>query len=358
MRIGVWFGLASIVASTLMLKSIAANADDRSSRPSLAHKTSTNLNLGTCSFQQYQTVDNYKRTITFYLSDLLGANNVPLVVYVQGSGGGSLFAKDKDTVGTNLDLPSYLAPMKGRARLLLVEKPGVKLFEQPKTWGTAEGCSTEFLRENTLERWTEAINASIKAAQSLPGIPKNRLLVIGHSEGGQVAPHVAFRNPGVTHVASLAGAGPTQLFDMTYFAEKASNGPEPDSSEKAITSTDRVEDVYRAWADMKADPHSITKFWAGHPYNRWYSYCTSSPLEDLLHCKAKIYIVQGTDDVSTSVVSFDVVRAELVAHNRNVVAERLEGADHGFRIKGKDGVIREMPAVVARIIDWYLVKPR
>ena len=41
-----------------------------------------------------------------------------------------------------------------------------------------------------------------------------RTLVIGHSEGGIVAAYVAAKLPKVTHVASLAGGGPTQLFDF------------------------------------------------------------------------------------------------------------------------------------------------
>jgi pimeloyl-ACP methyl ester carboxylesterase len=421
MRVTVRFELMSLAALIMVLGSTAANPANSNSASSAnsahadsanynnsrlhderipgssARKTETVLDFGNCSFQQYQTTDKYNRVITFYLSNLAGDRAVPLVVYIQGSGGGSLFSKKGDILFESINIPNYLDPIKGRARLLVVEKQGVKLFEEPKMWGGAEGCSTEFQRENTLERWTEAINASIKAAQNLPGIAKNKLLVVGHSEGGQVSPHVAFTNPEVTHVASLAGAGPTQLFEMAYFAEKRrpssdeppalnddelaklqldpdqaklqadfdqavssqSNGTQSNGTESSETANDRINEVYRTWADIVADPHSITKFWAGHPYNRWYSFCMGSPMDDLLHCKAKVYLVQGTADVSTAPVSFEIVRAELILHKRDFVAERLEGADHGFKIKAKDSAVikNEMPAVVARIIEWYLGKP-
>jgi pimeloyl-ACP methyl ester carboxylesterase len=309
---------------------------------------------GPYSFEQYQTNDKFERTISFYLSEApTGQEKVPLVVYIGGSGGGSVFRRHADGsyYGTNYD--TYLQPLNGRARLLLVEKPGVKLFDDNA--GVAEGCSEEFLREHTLERWTEANNAAIAAAQTLIGIDCSKLLVIGHSEGGQVATHVAATNANVTHVASFATSGPTQLFDAIYNSYAKSQHDDGEKTSMTQNSTALVESVCRAWADIQSNKDSITKFWAGHPYRRWYSFCSSSRLEDLLRSSAKAYLVHGTNDSSAPVVGFDVLQAELLAHGRKFMAERIEGADHSLVIDfGKKEMVDLRPQVIARVISWFL----
>src|SRR5205823_12330596 len=102
----------------------------------------------------------------------------------------------------------------GRARVLVVEKPGVQFLDESPHAGMGEGCSEEFLREHTLPRWAEAVSASLEAARALPHTDPSRLLVVGHSEGAIVAARVAAENPHVTHVACLAGGGPPLPYDL------------------------------------------------------------------------------------------------------------------------------------------------
>ena len=308
-------------------------------------------------FDQFQTTDKYDRTITFYLLESPaeprgGASKLSLFVYLNGSGGGSVFApQGARFVGSNL-YENFLRPSAGRARLLLVEKPGVQLHEEPAEWGTAEGCSVEFLRENTLERWTEAVNAAIIAAQTLDGIDSTRILVAGHSEGGYVATKVGAFNPKVTHVASIAAGGPTQLFDLVYFAEKRPESINLDTG-KVDSSNDAIEKMYAKWKEFQDDPTSIDKFFGKHPFNRWSSYCASSPLEALLNSQAKAYLVHGTLDTATPVISFDIMRAELTMKRRDIVCERIEGADHAIKIAENGETRNELPNVPARIVEWF-----
>jgi pimeloyl-ACP methyl ester carboxylesterase len=353
-----FFRLSLVVILWLCFSSVSAKSpeDDRSV---MAKSTDTVIRCPKHSFQQYQTKDSLGRDITFYISEPLSTRKaVPLVVYINGSGGDSVFSKDKR--GNVQCSPAYdtlLRPMQNRARLLIVEKPGVKLFAEAKPFGTMIGCSEEFLREYTLDRWTEAINAAIAAGRSLPGIDQDKLLVVGHSEGGQVAPHVAAKNPKVTHVANLAGGGPTQLFEMMIFAQEGARQQHKtkNHADEVASSTKATDEIIRQWKEMQADKDSFSKFWNGHTYKRWYSFCANSPIDDLLNCSAKAYLVQGTADTSTPVVSFDVMQAVLLAHNRPFVAERIDGANHGLKIMhGKTIVCDRRPEVMARIVNWFL----
>ncbi len=264
---------------------------------------------GQSDYRIYQSGDKFGRKITFFVS---------------------------------MPTDSILKGINNRARLVIVEKPGAKLFS-PRLNSTEE-----FLKEYTLDRWTEANNAALSALRNSPEFDKSKLLVIGHSDGGQVATHLARSNSAVTHVASLAGGGPTQLFDMSYNASGA--------EQQKQDSSQQVERVYQTWEKIKADPHSITKTAWGHPFNRWSSFLASSSIDDLLHCKTKAYLVHGTADTSVPVASFDVMRAELTTHGREAKYERIDGANHGMTIGTGRDKREELPNILARIIEWYLGK--
>ena len=301
-------------------------------------------------FDRYTTRDSFGRTITFYLSPARSdaGDKRPVVLLILGSGCQSLFSKRGDAISGGYQNP-LRDEAKGAARVLVVEKPGVKFLDAAKRPGSAEGASEEFLREHTLERWAEANAAALRAAWTLPGIDLTRTLLIGHSEGGIVVGCVTAKLPQVTHVASLAGGGPAQLFDLAETRSRARPDDKPGDAER------RRQAVYDEWARIQRDPDSISEFWLGHPYRRWSTFVPHSVTEFLLQTKARVFLVQGTADVSVSVKSFDVLVAELKSKGRDVTAERLEGADHGFNFPdASPGGPPGMRAVFAHVLKWFL----
>lgn len=300
-------------------------------------------------YRRCTTVDRFGRTIDFCVSEAEGDGPLPLVVYIQGSGNQSNFCTVADgrIASTNGHIFVQRAA-RGRARVVIVEKPGVAFLESPERPGSAESTSKEFLAEHTLERWAEAVSAAMRAAQRLPGIDATRTLVAGHSEGGLVACAVAARNPSVTHVVNLAGGGVTQLFDLIELA-RAGHMYGPASADPE----ERVRLLLEGWREVQADPMSTGRFWLGHPHRRWSTFLASSPLEELSGTSARVLLVQGVEDRAVSVASFDVLYAQLLAKGRDVTAWRLEGADHSFAVEGEkpgEGFKR----VMERMIDWYL----
>jgi dienelactone hydrolase len=298
-------------------------------------------------FERFITRDKFGRRITAYLSVARGKERRPLAVFVLGSGCQSLFQKHGGRIGGGLQYV-LLDAAGGRVRVLVVEKPGVKFLDTPKRPGGTEGASREFLEEHTLPRWAEAVGAALRAAQTLPDVDASRTLVVGHSEGGIVTARVAAENPKVTHVASLAGGGPSQLFDL---AELARRGDFGDANAEAAA---RVQAVYDGWAQVRKAPQSTERFLWGHPYRRWSSFLASSTGEELARSKARVYLAHGTVDRNSHVITLDVLHADLLARGRDVTAERLEGADHGFYPKGEVGYPAGMKAVLGRVVDWFL----
>lgn len=303
-------------------------------------------NLG-LPYDRFTTKDAHGRTITGYLSKPPAESQgtkLPVILVIQGSGSQSIWVKRGERVGGGLQNLVLMAA-KGRARILAVEKPGVKYLDWPKQPGTATEGSKEFLAEHTLPRWAEANVAALKAVLAQEDIDNSLVLVTGHSEGGIVAARVAAELPAVTHVAPLACGGVTQLFSLATLARKRA----PKGEEKAA-----VDKVYADWAKILAKPESIEDFWMSHPYRRWSTFLKDSVLAELLRSKAQIYLTHGSADEADAVEGFDAMYAELLAHGRKVTAERLEGAGHGFSIAGPKGDGEGMKKVLTNVVEWYL----
>jgi dienelactone hydrolase len=302
-------------------------------------------------YRRHTTTDALGRTITFYLSiapEDRAEAKLPVVLWIQGSGCQSLFSKRGERVGDGL-LGLLVKEAKGRVRVLAVEKSGVNFQDSPARPGTAEGAGEEFLTEHTLPRWAEANVAALKAAWTLPGVDPDRTLAMGHSEGGIVAARVAAELPQVTHVAGLAGGGPTQLFSLAELDARPRPGDGPGDAAR------RRQSNFDEWARIRADPDSITKFWRSHPYRRWSTFLPSGLTAELLRSRARVYLAHGADDAASPVTAFDLARAELAVHHRDVTAERLEGADHGFRTEAMPkGSPDGMRAVFGRVLAWFL----
>lgn len=306
-------------------------------------------------FQRYFTRDRFDRRITFYLStppESVADKKLPLVVCVQGSGSQSIFIPVETPDGTQVASggPESVVrhDFEEQVRVLVVEKPGVTFLEQPSQPGGATEASAEYNREFSLERWVEAVSASVRAVQKLDEIDLSRLMVLGHSEGGQVACEVAAANPAVTHVAVMAGGGPTQLFDLIVLAR---NG---DMYNPEATPQERVDSFLADWQKVLDEPLATDKFILGHSHLRWSSFLKSSPIEAILKTKAKVFVAQGTEDTNSLPASAEVLYSELLARGRDCVYERVEGGDHGFMTAGDNG--KGWVETHSKAVNWFLGK--
>ncbi len=333
----------------IVLMAVAANSEVMFAAAQKPYQPERDAAPTGTQFERYFTLDKFGRKISFFLSRAKAADaKLPLIVFIQGSGCMSNFTKRGELVYGGMQ-NLMLEKAGTRARVMVVEKPGVEYLYKQEQPGTAEKCSPEFLAEHTLDRWGEAVGASLKAAWQIPDIDAGKTLVVGHSEGGIVAARVAAENPQVTHVASLAGGGPTQLFDL---AEIARLQAQP--SGEGAAKSDPAEFVYGSWQQIQTEPDSTTKFFWGHPYRRWSSFMKTSVLAELQRSKARIYLAQGTLDRAVTVTGFDVMRAELIARGRDLTVERIEGGDHGFSKGSED---REgLRNVFANVVNWFFGK--
>ena len=289
-------------------------------------------------FRRYSAQDAFDRTVHFYVSEAPDTDTpAPLVVFVQGTGCSSHFT----TAGRRIlaGLPSLLHQVVGsRTRVLAVEKPGVEYLDDQGDRSMQEACRPQFAREHTLERWTEAIAAVIRASRRLPRIDASRTMVVGISEGAIVAVRVSNVEPAVTHAAALSGGGPNHLFVLADYVRKLGLDPE--------------QEVFTCWERVRAEPNSATKFCLDHPYRHWASFYSTSLVAESLESAAKLYVVHGSEDRQNSIQGFDVLRAELAAKGRPAVFERLEGAGHSLDMPGQE-TPEGLRSVFGRLNRWF-----
>lgn len=288
-------------------------------------------------YTRHQVQDELGRTVTYYLSEVEPGADLPVVLYVQGSGNSSHFGQREGRIvpqNGHIVFPEVFA---GKAQVLIVEKPGVKYLDGGT--GNLAEAPKEFLEEHTLDRWVTALRAAAKASGGVS-------LVVGHSEGGLVACRFA-RLEQTPCVATLAGGGASFLFDLMslarkgHFFQRISEDPQK-----------RAEYIAEQWRKIEANPDSTTDFFFGHPYRRWSSFLSSSPMEELTQYSGAVFIGHGAKDDAMDVASSDALYAELLAKGREVTYARVEDANHSFAPadRSRDG----WTEITAQIRDWWL----
>jgi pimeloyl-ACP methyl ester carboxylesterase len=169
---------------------------------------------------------------------------------------------------------------------------------------------------------------------------KGPVIVVGASEGGDVASAVAALEPRVTHVILMgSGGGWTQAQELMSMRASLppSLGLKSDS------------DLQRVFDDIKANPQA-DKEWFGHPYRRWATYMFDAAVDDLLKVNVPIFMVHGDRDQSVPVGSARAVVERFErAGKKNLKYVELAGVDHQMRTPKGDSAF---PRVEVEMVRW------
>lgn len=272
----------------------------------------------------------------------------PLVILCDGSGAQSLFVAVGDKVGTTGLLGLFGRSLSADFHVVALEKRGVRFLDGVRP-GSAEGASEEYQQHATLEDRTADVKLVIDALLKQAPVDAARVVVIGHSEGSDVAAAVGAAEPRVTHVACLAGAGITQLFDLVILRRRALL--EQGASEAAVAS--QIEGLYADFAKILAAPNATDQFFMGHAYRRWASFTKTPPLDSLRKSRCRLFLAHGSADESVPIESFEALVAELVRSGRaDMSVHRYPDRDHGFMKRGADRSTPAMQDVLADIRAW------
>ena len=242
----------------------------------------------------------------------------PVVVIIQGSKCYPLFSlREKDGV-TKMITPLIFEEV-GDKRLpavhfLAVERRGIKSFgarpaERPV-------CTDDFGGVTKEDRVRDVADA-IVAVSAQPWAAN--FIVVGHSEGADVASGVAKRlgEKYVSTVALFSGGGPTQFFDFAMEARHRKD-------DKMLQTV--FDDLVWITSDKAEGKYN------GYPIKRWVSYALhSSPLDDLRDSAIPVFVAQGSGDIQASVEGSDLLVMELLRNPaRKVSYLMMPDVDHDY----------------------------
>lgn len=154
-----------------------------------------------------------------------------------------------------------------------------------------------------------------------------------------------------THVALLAGGGPSQLFDLVTLARRgaffASVGDDPEK---------RVQYVLDEWEKIVKERDSSDKLFFGHTYRRWFSFLTRSSIGLAPLIRSKILIAQGGEDQAVDPASADALYATLLSENKRPTYLRLPHADHSFNRSDKPKGFDGWSDLWTQVLTWFLAE--
>ena len=301
-----------------------------------------------------------------------GAGPHPAVVLISGSG-----AQDRDEQLMNhrpfLVIADHLT--RNGIAVLRVDDRGT-------------GASTGTMEGATSEDFARDVMAAVRLLRTRPEVAGDRVGLIGHSEGGMIAPMVASRMPEVAFTVLLAGPGmdgaellrlqgelisratgtPDSLIQRTSNAQReafAAINTIADSGAldarlreivSVLLATTPPEDLQRRQAEVAASLRQLT--------NPWFRYFLRYDPEPALRgTRVPVLALNGSLDLQVPADEnlSGIERALRAAGNPDVTVEKLPGLNHLFQpattgAPSEYGEIEQTmdPAVLERITSWIL----
>jgi dienelactone hydrolase len=266
-----------------------------------------------------------------------GDGPFPAVVLVHGSG-----PQDRDeTIGAN-------KPFLDIARGLAAQGIAVLRYEKRSHARPQDFASGNFGVDD------ETTNDAVLAAAALrktPGIDPARVFVLGHSQGGMMAPRIAAKSG---HVAGLVlmAAPSRSLLDIVIEQNRRlavlDDGKTSDAERAAINNL--VEQV-RTIRDPKTDPS--TKSILGQPVGYWRSVDALDPVKEAETDALPMLVLQGARDIQ--VVDADWQNWKAAFHDNPKVTFKLYDKLNHLGIAGEgEGSLAEYQKpghVDAQLID-------
>jgi dienelactone hydrolase len=239
------------------------------------------------------------------------ASNFPVVIMVHGSGPSDM----DETVGPNKpfkDLAAGLAA-KGIGSIRYVKRSMVypRIFNKAFT-----------VKEEVIDDALSAINL----ANTLPGVNKSQIYVLGHSLGGMLAPRIATLAPSLNGII-LAAAPARKLSDLileqnTFFYK--SSGDTSAAGKKQFLESSIEIDKSRLLKLGDIAPDSVI---LGAPATYWIDLNNHDQLATSKKIKNRILILQGGNDFQVSVQDFNIWRTTL-ASNKNASFKLYPDLNH------------------------------
>ncbi|MGH9522375.1 MAG: alpha/beta hydrolase family protein [Terriglobales bacterium] len=240
------------------------------------------------------------------------------------------------------------------------------------------GKSGGSMETSTMADFATDVEAGIAYLKTRPEIDAHQIGLIGHSEGGVIAPMVAARNPDVAFIVMLAGSGvpgDELIVEQTLALNRAVGSPA--TALKATEAEQRwFVALVKSEPDVSVLKSKLRERWTGKlPEARinqelavvslpWYRYFVSyDPTPALRNVKCPVLAINGEKDLQVPPKeNLAAIRKALEAGgNKNFETVELAGLNHLLQpattgLPSEYGQIEETmsPKALQTISDWVL----
>lgn len=218
------------------------------------------------------------------------------------------------------------------------------------------------------------VAAGVAYLRGRKDIDPGRVGLIGHSEGGLVAPLAAAKDPRIAFVVLMAGTGVRgdQLLPLQYHDIYVASGADEATASQQARRIEAANAIVLAEPDQaKAKPQLVKALAEGsNPQaaeglitlinSTWYrAFLRLDPAKALAQVRAPVLAVNGAKDTQVSAaVNLPVIKAALAA-NRDATILTLPGLNHLFQTArtgapAEYAAIEETiaPSALSTIVDW------
>ncbi len=187
--------------------------------------------------------------------------------------------------------------------------------------------SREYVEKCGLEWEVTAASLVLDSLCNMLPHSGEKIVAMGFSEGGHTAIQFAAKNPEITHLVCGITGGLNQWYSSIINRRM-------DAAAGTITHREaqvEVEKLFATYKEIYGDPDNTEKWYYGHPYKRWGSFCSVIPLEQLVKMEIPILFLCGSADRNNPILQCDYVMLEFLRLGKtNLTYHVLPGSDHWF----------------------------
>ncbi len=277
---------------------------------------------------------------TLTLPKVRSAKGVPAIVTITGSGPEE---RDESLPGVN----GY-RPFRQIADTLARRGIAVLRLDDRGVGGSDVGPS----KDPTSADFADDIRAALAWLRTRPGIDGSRLGLVGHSEGGMIAPMIAATDPALKGIVLLAGPAQTGRQILAYqqrFAVEHMMKIAPEKRDSALA-------AMQAALDSTAAKNAWIRFFVDY-----------DPLATARRVHTPVLILQGENDRQVTFDQANVLAAAFRAGgNRDVTVRVFPSTNHLFLLdsngnpSGYAGLPSKTirPEITGAIADWLSARLR
>jgi pimeloyl-ACP methyl ester carboxylesterase len=241
----------------------------------------------------------------------------PILLFIHGSGNLPTFHYRKDLKDYAWSGFSEIQRFKDDYHIIFVNKPGIPLFDTinfDKNGNAEYPLNNEYKQKFSLDWRAESASKIINHAIKKIPADKSKIIVIGHSQGGQVVPKVAVINKKVTHIVMLNSNALNHLYDFVL-QERLRAFKGETTFEK---SQENIDVLFSDYKNIFENPKSREKIWDGETYYRWANFSKETPLENMLKLNIPILMIAGGKDIWGSfIMNTDYAEIEFLQKGKN-----------------------------------------